>query len=144
MFRLSCFGELPDVVLPKIAQNRQNLHFKNWSKTSKNWKLWILVLPEVDLTKITKSWLLYCYFLRFWAVFGKTTSGSSPKQDNLNIWAVHVWLLPIHKHVVIYIVVRNCVPKNMSFLFWKYRGEMGTYNWFETFLHYLPNFWHIW
>ena len=25
MFRLSCFGELPEVVLPKIAQKRQKL-----------------------------------------------------------------------------------------------------------------------
>ena len=39
------------------------------------------------ITKITKSWL---FDWHFWAIFGKTTSGSSPKQDNLNLWAVHV------------------------------------------------------
>ena len=44
-------------------------------------------------TKITKSWLFDCFFLRFWAIFGKTTSGSSPKCDIFNLWAVHVWYL---------------------------------------------------
>ena len=47
--RLSCFGELPDVVWPKIAQ-----------KSQKNRKWPILVLPEVDFTKIAKSSLFYC------------------------------------------------------------------------------------
>ena len=68
---------------------------KNWSKTPKNQKLWILVLPEVDFTKITKSWLFYCYFWRFWEIFGQATSGSSPKCDILEVWQKHVCLVHI-------------------------------------------------
>ena len=53
----------------------------NCSKTSKKRKLWISALPDVNFTKITKTSLFCCYFWSFWAIFGKTTSGSSPKQD---------------------------------------------------------------
>ena len=68
--RLSCFGELPDVVWPKIAQKVQNCFFgvfeqflaKNCSKMPKNRKLPILVLPEVDFTKIAKSSLFLLWF----------------------------------------------------------------------------------
>ena len=83
-FRCPVRTALPDVVLPKIAQKRQsncrdlaifvkstsgsteirNFRFfgvfeqflgKKCSKTPKNWKLWISVLPDVEFTKIAKS-----------------------------------------------------------------------------------------
>ena len=68
---------------------------KNCSKRPKNWKLWILALPDVDFTKIAKSSLFDCYFWHFQAIFGKTTSSSSPKQDILDLWQKHVWLYHI-------------------------------------------------
>ena len=81
----------------KLLKNTKNNSkmVKNWSKTPKKRKLWILVLPEVDFTKITKSWLFYCYFWRFWAIFGQTTSGSSPKCDILEVWQKHVCNVPM-------------------------------------------------
>ena len=33
----------------------------------------------------------HCYIWHFWAIFGRTTSGSSPKQDILDLWQKHVW-----------------------------------------------------
>ena len=59
---------------PIIAQKRQ-----------KKQKWPILVLPDVDSTKIAKSSLFDYYFWHFWAIFGKTTSGCSPKQDYLDL-----------------------------------------------------------
>ena len=50
-------------------------------------------IPEVvDFTKISKYSLFACYIWRFSAIFGKTTSGSSPKQDILDRWQKHIWL----------------------------------------------------
>ena len=78
---------------PKLSQIVKFWWFlaKNCSKTPKNWKLCISVLPDVDFTKNAKYSLFNCYIWRFWAIFGKTTSGSSPKQDILDLWQKHVW-----------------------------------------------------
>ena len=45
-------------------------------------------------TKMAKYWLFYCGFWHFSAIFNKTTSGSSPKYEIFNPWAVHVCTQP--------------------------------------------------
>ena len=88
-----------DMFLP----NLQNVTFwratrcglaKNCSKTLKNGSYGFRrqALPDVDFTKMAKSSLFYCWFWRFWAFFGQTTSGSSPKQNNTDLWQKHVCL----------------------------------------------------
>ena len=67
----------------------------------------ILALPDVDFTKIAKSLLFHYYIWRFWAIFGKTTSVSSPKLDILDLWQKHVWY-----HIIYY------VPQLMVFQCW--------------------------
>ena len=64
---------------------------KNCLKTPKTGSCGFWPYQMWLFTKIAKSGLFDCYFWRFWAIFGKTTSGSSPKQDILDLWPKHVW-----------------------------------------------------
>ena len=82
-------------VWPKIVQKCQ----KTGSCGFQQYQMWLS-------TKMAQYWLFYCGFWHFWAIFGKTTSDSSPKQDIINLWAVHV-----------------CITH--SFLFWKLFPALG-------------------
>ena len=66
------------------SSSHTNRNYRTGSQQLWHYQKWLF-------TKISKIALFDCYFWHFWAIFGKTTSGSSPKQDNLNLWAVHVW-----------------------------------------------------
>ena len=65
---------------------------ENCSKTPKIGSRRFWCYQNWPFTKIAKSWLFDCFFWRSLANFGKTTSGSSPKQDNLTRWLKQVWL----------------------------------------------------
>ena len=81
------FGKTTSLV---ARQNRTIWTFgKKLLKNAKNWKSAILVLPDVDFHK--NSQIFTMYLIVTFGIFGKTTSGSLPKQDNFILWLVHVW-----------------------------------------------------
>ena len=64
---------------PKIAQKRQKPEVGDFDATRSGFSQ-----KSPNLVYLT------VFFWRFWAIFGKTISGSSPKCDIFNPWAEHV------------------------------------------------------
>ena len=115
--RVSHFGELPDLFLPKIGQkhksNSQDLGIL-WnphlvapksatsvflaflSKTPKSGSRWFDATRCGSSQKSPNPDYLKDFFGVFEQFFGKTTSGSWPKQDIFNPWVMHVcsWYSP--------------------------------------------------